>query len=137
MGGSRGGGVAGDEPSVAAWSIDHISGVTLAVREMAESVAFYRRLGFDVSFGGDDAPFTTMRAGQSVVNLRRAPTSGGGAWDRVILRVRGVDALHRDLVVKGLGPTVPRDAEWGERYFEIPDPEGVVISCAELIHSRS
>jgi len=55
----------------------------------------------------------------------------------VILRVRGVDALHRDLVGKGLGPTVPRDAEWGERYFEIPDPEGVVISCAELIRARS
>ena len=69
--------------------------------------------------------------------LRRAATSGGGAGHRVILRVRGVDALHRDLVGKGLAPTVPRDAEWGERYFEIPDPEGVVISCAELIHSRS
>jgi len=140
MGGPLGGGVAGDGPiavNVSAWSIDHISGVTLAVREMAESVAFYRKLGFDVSFGGADAPFTTMRAGQCVVNLRRAATSGGGAGHRVILRVRGVDALHRDLVGKGLAPTVPRDAEWGERYFEIPDPEGVVISCAELIHSRS
>ena len=140
MGGLLGGGVAGDGPiavNVSAWSIDHISGVTLAVREMAESVAFYAKLGFDVSFGGADAPFTTMRAGQSVVNLRRAATSGAGAGHRVILRVRGVDALHRDLVGKGLAPTVPRDAEWGERYFEIPDPEGVVISCAELIHSRS
>ena len=121
---------------VAPWSIDHISGVTLAVRDMAESVAFYRKLGFDVSYGGPDAPFTTMRAGQSVVNLRQEPTSGGGAWDRVILRVRGVDALHRDLVGKGLGPTAPRDAEWGERYFEIPDPQGVVISCAEPIQVR-
>jgi uncharacterized glyoxalase superfamily protein PhnB len=23
------------------------------------------------------------------------------------------------------------DAEWGERYFEVPDPQGVVISFAE------
>lgn len=115
------------------WSIEHISGVTLAVRDMAESVAFYGKLGFDVSFGGSDAPFTTMRAGQSVVNLRQAATKGGDAWSRVILRVRGVDALHRSLVGKGLGPTAPRDAEWGERYFEIPDPQGVVISCAEPI----
>ena len=136
MGRSVGGALAGDEPvatSGASWSIDHISGVTLAVREMAESVAFYGKLGFDVSYGGTDAPFTTMRAGQSVVNLRQGATSGGGALNRVILRVRGVDALHRDLVGKGLGPTVPRDAEWGERYFEIPDPQGVVISCAEPI----
>jgi catechol 2,3-dioxygenase-like lactoylglutathione lyase family enzyme len=133
MGRSPGGTRAGDEPAgtgVASWSIDHISGVTLAVREMAESVAFYDKLGFEVSYGGPDAPFTTMRAGQSVVNLRQAATSGG-AGSRVILRVRGVDALHRDLVGKGLGPTAPRDAEWGERYFEIPDPQGVVISCAE------
>jgi catechol 2,3-dioxygenase-like lactoylglutathione lyase family enzyme len=119
--------------ALSSWSIDHISGVTLAVRDMAESVAFYGKLGFEVSFGGPDAPFTTMRAGQSVVNLRQAGTSGGHAWNRVILRVRGVDALHRDLVGKGLGPTAPRDAEWGERYFEIPDPQGVVISCAEPI----
>lgn len=135
MGRPPGGALAGDEPvatSVAAWSIDHISGVTLAVREMAESVEFYRKLGFDVSYGGPEAPFTTMRVGQSVINLRQAAGGGGSSWNRVILRVRGVDALHRDLVEKGLGPTAPQDAEWGERYFEIPDPQGVVISCAEL-----
>ena len=118
---------------MSSWSIDHISAVTLAVREMAESVAFYQKLGLDVSYGGSDAPFTTMRAGQSVINLRQAATRAGNSWDRVILRVRGVDALHRDLVEKGLGPTPPKDAEWGERYFELPDPQGVVISFAELL----
>lgn len=130
-----GGGAAGVEPvatSGASWSIDNISGVTLAVREMASSVAFYQKLGFDVSYGGPSALFTTMRAGQGVINLRQAASSGGSSWNRVILRVRGVDALHRDLVQKGLEPTAPEDAEWGERYFEIPDPQGVVISCAEL-----
>jgi catechol 2,3-dioxygenase-like lactoylglutathione lyase family enzyme len=34
------------------WSIDHISAVTLAVHDMAESVAFYERLGLHVSYGG-------------------------------------------------------------------------------------
>ena len=55
MGRPPGGALGGDEPaatSVASWSIDHISGVTLAVREMAESVVFYQKLGFDVSYGG-------------------------------------------------------------------------------------
>ncbi len=135
MGRLPGGALAGDEPvatSVASWSIDHISGVTLAVREMAESVVFYQKLGFDVSYGGPSASFTTMRAGRSVINLRQAASSGGSSWNRVILRVRGVDALHRELIEKGLGPSAPKDAEWGERYFEIPDPQGVVISCAEL-----
>ena len=75
--------------------------------------------------------FTTMRVGDSVINLRRVPVGVSHGWGRVILRVRGVDALHRDLVEKGLTPDAPRDAEWGERYFEIPDPDGFVISFAE------
>jgi catechol 2,3-dioxygenase-like lactoylglutathione lyase family enzyme len=118
---------------MSAWSIDHISAVTLAVREMAESVAFYQKLGLEVSYGGPDAPFTTMRAGQSVINLRQAATRAGRSGNRVILRVRGVDALHRDLVEKGLEATAPKDAQWGERYFEVSDPQGVVISFAELL----
>jgi uncharacterized glyoxalase superfamily protein PhnB len=50
----------------------------------------------------------------------------------VILRVDGVDALYRDLVEKGFEPTVPQDAPWGERYFELRGPEGLVTSFAEL-----
>jgi catechol 2,3-dioxygenase-like lactoylglutathione lyase family enzyme len=115
------------------WSIDQISAVTVAVLEMAESVAFYEKLGLEVSYGGPDAPFTTMRAGQSVINLRQVPTRAGNPWDRIILRVRGVDALHRHFVEKGLRPTATRNAEWGERYFEVSDPQGVVISFAEVL----
>jgi catechol 2,3-dioxygenase-like lactoylglutathione lyase family enzyme len=114
------------------WTIDHISAVTVAVREMAQSVAFYEKLGLGVSYGGPRAPFTTMRAGQTVINLRQTPIGAGHSLDRVIIRVRGVDALHRDLVGKGLRPTAPQDADWGERYFEVPDPQGIVVSFAEL-----
>jgi len=99
---------------------------------MAESVVFFRTCGFQVSYGGPDALFTTMRAGQSVINLRQVSTNAGHAWDRVILRVRGVDALHRDLVGKGLAPTEVKDAAWGERYFELSGPQGIVMSFAEL-----
>jgi catechol 2,3-dioxygenase-like lactoylglutathione lyase family enzyme len=114
------------------WSIDHISAVTLAVRNMAASVAFYERLGLHVSYGGPRVAFTTMRAGQSVINLRQAPQGSGNRWARVILRVRGVDALYEHLKAQGLHPSTPKDAEWGERYFEIRDPEGDVISFAEI-----
>jgi len=116
----------------AAWSIDHISAVTVAVFEMSESVAFYEKLGLEVSYGGPEASFTTMRAGQSAINLRQVPTQVGNPWNRIILRVRGVDALHRHFLGEGLQPTVLRNAEWGERYFEVSDPQGIVISFAEL-----
>ena len=117
---------------MASWSIDHISAVTVPADDMRESVAFYQRLGFHVSYGGADAPFTTVRAGESVINLRHVPGGAGNPWARVIVRVRGVDALHRHLVEQGLAPAAPRDAEWGERYFEITDPAGSVISFAQL-----
>lgn len=115
------------------WSIEHISAVTLAVRDMGESVAFYQKLGLDVTYGGPDAPFTTMRAQQAVINLRRTVTGADSPWSRVIFRVRGVDALHRELAGRGVMAAPPRNAEWGERYFEVMDPQGVVISFAELL----
>lgn len=119
------------DASAASWSIGHISAVTLPVINMSRSVAFYQRIGFDISYGGPDAAFTTMRVGDTVINLRHVPVRVSRGWGRVILRVRGVDALHRDLVDKGLVADAPRDAEWGERYFEVPDPDGFVISFAE------
>jgi len=115
------------------WSIDHISAVTLAVRDMAESVVFYERLGLHVSYGGPHAAFTTMRAARSVINLRYAPQGASNRWARVILRVRGVDALYQNLRAQGLHPSIPKNAEWGERYFEISDPDGDVISFAEIL----
>lgn len=118
---------------MSSWSIEHISAVTLAVRDMAESVAFYRKLGLDITYGGPDAPFTTLRAEQAVINLRRAVGGADNPWNRVILRVRGVDALHRALSDKGVVAPAPRNAEWGERFFEVQDPQGVVISFAELL----
>ena len=96
-------------------------------------MTFYQRLGLNVSYGGPDATFTTMRAGGSVINLRRVPDGAGNRWVRVILRVRGVDGLRGDLIEKGLSPTPLEDADWGERYFEVSDPEGFVISFAELL----
>jgi catechol 2,3-dioxygenase-like lactoylglutathione lyase family enzyme len=87
---------------LSSWSIDHISAVTLPVRDMSKSVTFYQRLGLNVSYGGPDAPFTTMRAGESAINLRHVPNSATNSWVRVILRVRGVDGLRGDLIEKGL-----------------------------------
>jgi hypothetical protein len=51
----------------------------------------------------------------------------------VILRVRGVDAIHGEIIGRGIAAPAPRDAEWGERYFEIPDPDGIIVSFAQLL----
>jgi hypothetical protein len=36
---------------------------------MARSVEFYRKLGFEVVYGGERAGFTSLRAGEAFVNL--------------------------------------------------------------------
>ena len=49
--------------------IQHISAVTFAVRDMARSVEFYQKLGFELIYGGEQAAFSSLKAGAAFVNL--------------------------------------------------------------------
>jgi len=40
---------------------------------MPRAVRFYRMLGFELLYGGDDAAFTSFRAGTSYLNLIGQP----------------------------------------------------------------
>jgi hypothetical protein len=50
-------------------SIQHISALTLAVRNMQEAVMFFTQLGFEAVHGGSQGRFSTMQAGDAYVNL--------------------------------------------------------------------
>lgn len=111
-------------------SIRHISAVTLFVTDMARSCAFYRGLGFELKFGGDDAGFTSFYAGAGFLNLNAGETArpGGGL---TIFHVEDVDAVHARALAAGLKPDFkPADAPWDERYFHIHDPDGYTLSFA-------
>ena len=97
---------------------------------MARAVDFYECLGFRRNYGGHDATFTSFRAGTGHLNLILQPTEKTWKWwGRVIIFVDDVDAMYRRALHSGLNPTTkPRDAEWGERYFHISDPDGHEIS---------
>jgi catechol 2,3-dioxygenase-like lactoylglutathione lyase family enzyme len=112
--------------------IKRISAVTLATHDMARAVAFYRALGFEVCFGGEEADFTSLLAGVSYLNLISQPAGTHGAWwGRVIFHVGDVDALYQQALAHGLRPEAPpRDAPWGERYFHLTDPDGHQLSFA-------
>jgi hypothetical protein len=58
--------------------IESVSAVTLATHNMARAVAFYRMLGFEIIHGGDDATFTSFRAGASFLNLAAQPRNESG-----------------------------------------------------------
>ena len=117
--------------------IRHISAVTFAVRDMARSIEFYRKLGFELLYGDDRAEFSSLKAGEAFVNLSADPRYEHRWWGRVIFRVDDVDAHYRALQTQGLRLESPRDAAWGERFFHITDPDGHELSFAELLQARS
>src|SRR5262245_39584041 len=114
-------------------NIQHISAVTLAVQDMARSVAFYRAIGLDILYGGAQAAFTSFRLGDTFVNLILTPTYVGHWWGRLIFRVEKVDDLHASSLAQGLQATQPRDGSCEERYFNLNDPEGNELSFAQLL----
>jgi|SRR6185312_2542476 len=112
--------------------IDSISAVTLATHDMARAVRFYRLLGFTMLYGGEAASFTSFRAGSGFLNLiAQSDELRWSWWGRLIFYETDIDGLHARLVAAGHPPdTQPRDAEWGERFFHITDPDGHELSFA-------
>lgn len=111
--------------------IESLSAITLVTTDMARSVAFYRSLGFTIAYGGPDAPFTSYVVGSSFLNVQLGARTQAEIWGRAIFWVADVDELHRRAVDAGHRPEAPpRDAEWGERYFHLLDPDGHELSFA-------
>jgi catechol 2,3-dioxygenase-like lactoylglutathione lyase family enzyme len=112
--------------------IESISAITLATHNMSRAVRFYSMLGFEIIYGGEDAAFTSFRAGTSYLNLIVQPVERNWSWwGRVIFYHSDVDALHANVIAAGYAPdTAPRDAEWGERFFHLTDPDGHELSFA-------
>ncbi len=109
-----------------------LSAVTLLTGDMAASVGFYRALGFEMVYGGPEAPFTSLRAGAGYLNLQLEPGfTRAQAWGRAIFHVDDVDVVHARALAAGLVPeAAPADAPWGERYFHMRDPQGHEVSFA-------
>lgn len=118
--------------------IENLSAITLFTHDMARAVDFYRKLGFQISYGGEQADFTSFHAGPSFLNLMRVSLDRPlGWWGRAIFYVTDVDATHAQALAAGLQPSfAPQDAPWGERYFHIFDPDGHEISFARPLQQR-
>ena len=119
--------------------IECISAVTFVIQDMERSVEFYRTLGFQLFHGGEDARFTSFRAGNSYLNLIVGSSDQQHPWTgRVIFYTSDVDALYEHAILHGLRPEAePRNAEWGECFFHLTDPDGHQISFAKPLGSRA
>ncbi len=113
-------------------TVQSISAITLAVRDMARAVAFYHDgAGIPILYGGPDTSFTSFRIGGGYLNLILSNDADVRWWGRCILYVDDVDAHHRRMVEAGYAPDgEPADAPWRERYYHITDPDGHEISFA-------
>jgi catechol 2,3-dioxygenase-like lactoylglutathione lyase family enzyme len=82
--------------------IESISAITLATHNMSRAVRFYRMLGFEIVYGGDDAAFTSFRAGTNYLNLISQPAERIWSWwGRVIFYHSDLDALYASVFAAG------------------------------------
>lgn len=82
--------------------IESISAITLATHDMSRAVRFYRMLEFEIIHGGEDAAFTSFRAGTSYLNLIAQPAERKWSWwGRAIFYCSDVDALHARVISAG------------------------------------
>jgi len=123
---------------------DHLwnkfSALTLATKDMNESVKFYQKLGLVTSYRSND--FTTLHPppkdtvphmASIYMNLILRPDyDAGSSWGRIVVYVSDVDAMFERVLQQGFQPEFsPRNAPWGERYFHILDPSGHELSFAK------
>ena len=116
-------------------NVERISAVTLKVRDMAKSVHFYNKLlGLKILYGGETAYFSSLRTlGEKDVILNLEQGHVTRDWGRIIFYVEDVDGFWAYLKEKEFNPDRPRDAAWGERYFNLYDPDGHELSFAQPI----
>lgn len=117
--------------------------IGLAVRNMGESLRFYRLLGMDIPEGLESEPHAEVqlegiRMAWDTVEMLRGVY---GEWNdhpvghRVELALKcssrdDVDAVYSRAIAHNAshGHKAPWDAFWGQRYAIVADPDGNLIS---------
>ena len=126
--------------------ISKISAITIFTKNMKNSCMFYSSIPkFEISYGGPDSNFTTFKISQSPdmylnIELQQQIVEKTNSVDmeycRIIFHTDDVDALYyylrNDDIISNLGKfeTKPTNAEWGERFFQVRDPDGYPIVFA-------
>jgi catechol 2,3-dioxygenase-like lactoylglutathione lyase family enzyme len=115
--------------------------IGLAVADMATSLAFYRRLGLDIPVEADSHPHVEaelpggIRLMWDTHELIRSfdpdftpGAVGGPSLAFLCADPAEVDRIHAALATVGQsGGKEPWDAEWGQRYAVVRDPDGYGI----------
>lgn len=107
--------------------------VSLNVKDLAASKAFYEQLGFTVHGGSEKAKYLVMRNGDALVGIFQGYFEGNiltfnPGWDvnkNVLEDYDDVRAIHKRLQACGLTFTSEGiQGESGPSYFTLNDPDG-------------
>lgn len=112
--------------------------IGITVENMAASLAFYRRLGFDIPLEADEeghveSDVAGLRVAWDTIEVVRSfdpgwePPVGGQGIGLAFLcdSAAGVDELYASLTAAGYaGHKEPWNASWGQRYAVVVDPDG-------------
>ncbi|MFW5472313.1 VOC family protein [Knoellia sp. CPCC 206450] len=119
------------------------SAISLNVPDVEASAAWVREhLGFTEAMAADGfASLAHEEAGMNLVYLRTGlptfkPASAAGRADGllVVFTVEDIDADYERLVGAGVEVVTPIETEpWGERYFQMADPNGVVYQLVQWV----
>lgn len=120
------------------------SAVSLNVPDIEASTRFFtEHLGFVVDMSADGfVSLTRPDAGFSIALLRVGlesfePASHAGAAGQGLLLafvVDDIDAEWDRLVAEGVTVATPIETEpWGERYFQMLDPNGIVVQLVQWV----
>jgi catechol 2,3-dioxygenase-like lactoylglutathione lyase family enzyme len=120
------------------------SAISLNVADPAASAAFAERhLGFReemsadgfVSLSREDAGFNIIYLRTGLETFKPESMRGRGADGLLIaFVVDDVDAECARLEREGVAITTPLETEpWGERYFQVTDPNGVVVQFVQWV----
>jgi catechol 2,3-dioxygenase-like lactoylglutathione lyase family enzyme len=117
--------------------------IGLVVKDMARSLAFYRRLGLEAPVEAEQEPHVEVSlpgglrlAFDTEETIRSfdpdwTPPSGGDRMGLAFLleTPAEVDQVYEELTSLGYeGYKKPWDAFWGQRYAMILDPDGIGVS---------
>ncbi len=119
------------------------SALSLNVADPEASARFARdHFGFRTDMEHDGVvSLTRPDVGFHLIYLRVGlssftPAAAAGPADGLLVAfvVDDVDAEHERLVREGVAITTPLETEpWGERYFQITDPCGVVVQLVQWV----
>ena len=113
--------------------------IGMVASDMAASVTFYRRLGFAFPEGAEKQPHAEaqlpgglrlMLDSEEIVRSfmpEWQPPTGGGRTALALLceSPSEVDSVYEEMVGAGYhGELKPWDADWGQRYASLLDPDG-------------